>query len=176
LTLGEVAAVGTGSRNTNEAVEDGPYPFYVRSQDPLTIDDFEFDETAIITAGDGVGVGKVFHYVVGRYGLHQRAYRIVPETTAISPRFLFHYLRHDFARYLRMISVRASVTSLRKPMFLKYPIPVPPVVEQERVAGILDKLDALVGEQSSGLRAELAARRKQYEYYRDRLLTFEEAA
>ena len=54
-------------------------------------------------------------------------------------------------------------------------IPIPSLEEQTRVAGILDKFDALVNDLSSGLPAEIAARRKQYEYYRDRLLTFKEA-
>ena len=58
----------------------------------------------------------------------------------------------------------------------KIEIPVPPLEEQERIVAILDKFDALVNDLSIGLPAELAARRKQYEYYRDRLLTFEEAA
>ena len=59
-------------------------------------------------------------------------------------------------------------------MFLKYLIPLPPLEEQRRISSILDKFDALVNDLSVGLPAELAARRKQYEYYRDRLLTFEE--
>ena len=70
----DVAIIGTGSRNTNEAIENGIYPFFVRSQEPKKINEYEFDETAIITAGDGVGVGKVFHYISGKYALHQRAY------------------------------------------------------------------------------------------------------
>jgi type I restriction enzyme S subunit len=55
-------------------------------------------------------------------------------------------------------------------------VPVPPLAEQERIVAILDKFDALVNDRSVGLPAELAARRQQYEYYRDRLLTFQEAA
>lgn len=57
--LCEIADISTGNSNTNEAVEDGKYPFFVRSQEPLRKNDFEYDEAAIITAGDGVGVGKV---------------------------------------------------------------------------------------------------------------------
>jgi type I restriction enzyme S subunit len=55
----------------------------------------------------------------------------------------------------------------------KIPIPIPPLSEQERIVAILDKFDALVNDISQGLPAELEARRKQYEYYRNRLLTFE---
>ncbi len=58
----------------------------------------------------------------------------------------------------------------------QYPIPVPPLEEQARIVAILDRFDALVNDLSSGLPAELTARRQQYEYYRDRLLKFQEAA
>jgi len=59
---------------------------------------------------------------------------------------------------------------------LKYEIAIPPIEEQERIVSILDKFDTLVNDLSSGLPAELEARRQQYEHYRDRLLTFREAA
>lgn len=56
----------------------------------------------------------------------------------------------------------------------KIKIPIPPLAEQQRIVAILDKFDALVNDISVGLPAELHARRKQYEYYRNKLLTFEE--
>lgn len=173
--LGDIATIGTGSHDTKDAVVDGKYVFYARGREPLRLDSFNFDESAIITAGDGVGVGKVFHFATGQYALHQRAYRIVPEE-GVDARYIYHYLVADFARYLERNSVHASVTSLRRPMFLKYPVPLPPLDEQRRISSDLDKFDALVNDLSVGLPAELAARRKQYEYYRDELLTFEEAA
>ncbi len=58
----------------------------------------------------------------------------------------------------------------------KIKIPIPSLAEQERIVKILDKFDALVNDISSGLPAEIEARRKQYEYYRDRLLTFPRAS
>jgi len=54
-------------------------------------------------------------------------------------------------------------------------IPIPPIEEQERIVTILDKFDALVNDLGIGLPAEIKAHRQQYEYYRDRLLTFKEA-
>jgi type I restriction enzyme S subunit len=55
-------------------------------------------------------------------------------------------------------------------------IPVPPLAEQERIVAILDRFDALTADITSGLPAEIAARQKQYEYYRDKLLTFKEVS
>jgi type I restriction enzyme S subunit len=101
---------------------------------------------------------------------------VVPNTPDLRPEFLFRYIQSDFGRYLEQTSVHSSVTSLRRPMFEKYPIPLPPLQEQDQVIGVLRKFDALVNDISIGLPGELAARRSQYEYYRDRLLTFEEAA
>ena len=53
-------------------------------------------------------------------------------------------------------------------------IPLPPIEEQERIVSILDKFDSLCNDISIGLPAEIEARKKQYEYYRDQLLTFKE--
>lgn len=175
-SLGEVAEIGTGSRNTNEAIDNGLYPFFVRSQEPKTINEYEFDETSIITAGDGVGVGKVFHYVSGKYALHQRAYRIVVNSERIIPKFLFYFIQNNFAHYLRMKSANSSVTSLRKPMFEKYQIPIPLLSTQQKIVDILDKFDRLTNSISDGLPKEIELRRKQYEYYREQLLAFPKAA
>jgi type I restriction enzyme S subunit len=54
----------------------------------------------------------------------------------------------------------------------KMPFPIPPIEEQERIVGILDKFEALVNDLTQGLPAEIEARREQYEYYRNKLLTF----
>lgn len=171
-SLVEIAEIGTGSRNTNEAAIDGKYPFFVRSQIPRKINEFEFDETAIITAGDGVGVGKVFHFVNEKYALHQRAYRIVVKSNKVIPKFLFYYIKSNFSKYVEKNSVYASVTSLRKPMFEKYPVPVASIEEQERIIKIIDDLDFTTNSIIEEIQKEIALRNKQYVYYRDRLLSF----
>jgi type I restriction enzyme S subunit len=170
-TLGEVATIGTGSHDTQDAIEDGGYIFYARGREPLRLNVFDFDETAIITAGDGAGVGKVFHYAQGKYALHQRAYRIVP-SEVMDPRFVYHCIRSYFYAYIQKASVSSSVTSLRRPMFLKFPIPVPSLAEQARIVAILDKFDALTNSIREGLPREIALRQKQYEHYRELLLSF----
>ncbi len=170
-TLGEVTVIGTGNHDTQDAIEHGKYIFYARGREPLKLNVFDFDETAIITAGDGAGVGKVFHYAKGKYALHQRAYRIVPNAF-MNPRFVYHYITAYFFTYIQKASVSSSVTSLRRPMFLKFPIPVPPSEEQARIVEILDKFDTLTNSITEGLPREIELRQKQYEYYRDLLFSF----
>lgn len=174
-TLAEIADISTGSSNTNEAVDDGIYPFYVRSQEPLRKNDYEYDEAAIITAGDGVGVGKVFHFVEGKYALHQRAYRIHINTPAVLPRYYFHYMRSAFLPYIQKTMFQGSVASIRRPMLNQFPVPIPPVQVQERLVNVLDNFETICSDLNIGLPAEIEARQKQYEYYRDMLLTFAES-
>lgn len=176
--LGELAIIGTGSRNTNESTDDGEYPFFVRSQRPRRINSWEFDETAIVTAGDG-NVGKVWHYVTGKYGLHFRAYRIVVEDLGLNPKFLFYFLKSNPHKFKLLTSVHGTVTSVKKHKLEKYPVPIPysndpkkSLAEQARVVDILDKFDTLTTSVSKGLPREIELRQKQYKYYRDLLLNF----
>lgn len=60
-------------------------------------------------------------------------------------------------------------------MMARIVVPVPPLEEQARIVAILDRFDTLCNDLTSGLPAEIEARKKQYEYYRDKLLTFKEA-
>ena len=170
--LSELAEIGTGSSNTNEGLSEGTYPFFVRSQEIRWKDSYEYDETAVITSGDGVGVGKIFHYIEGKYALHQRAYRIHVDDERLLPKFLFYYMKSTFYRYITKNAVQSSVTSIRRPMLDKYPIPIPPLETQAKIVSILDRFDTLTSDLTQGLPAEIAARKKQYEYYRENLLTF----
>ena len=172
--LCEIADISTGNSNTTEAVEDGKYPFFVRSQEPLRKNDFEYDEAAIITAGDGVGVGKVYHYIEGKYALHQRAYRIHINTSEVVPKYYFHYMKAKFLPYIQKTMFQGSVASIRRPMLNAFPVPVLPLDVQNRIVNVLDNFEKICSDLNIGLPAEIEARQKQYEYYRDKLLTFAE--
>lgn len=172
VNLSEIAEIGTGSSNTNEELEDGNYPFFVRSQEVRRKNTYEYDETAIITSGDGVGVGKIFHYIEGKYALHQRAYRIHITDERIVPKFFYYYMKSVFLQYIEKNSFHSSVTSIRRPMLNQFPVPIPALEEQKRIVSILNRFDKFCNDISEGLPAEIAARQKQYEYYRDKLLTF----
>ena len=164
----EVAEVGTGSCNGNEAEEGGAYPFFVRSQNIKAKNDFQYDEEAIIIPGEG-GIGDIFHYVNGKYALHQRVYRIHFINESINVKFIYYYMRSNFKSFILKKAVSATVTSIRKPMIEQFEIPVPPLPVQEEIVRILDHFTNLAAE----LQAELQARKEQYEYYRNKLLAFD---
>ncbi|MCH7139917.1 restriction endonuclease subunit S [Escherichia coli] len=176
VTLGSMADIGTGSSNRQDESENGIYPFYVRSKNILKSDTFEFDEVAIVIPGEG-GIGDIFHYVEGKYALHQRAYRIRITTNTVDTKFLYYFMSSSFKQYILTKSVGATAISIRKPMLegFKVPIPSPDNPEkslaiQSEIVRILDKFTALTAE----LTAELNMRKKQYNYYRDQLLSFKE--
>ncbi|HEZ3636530.1 TPA: restriction endonuclease subunit S [Neisseria meningitidis] len=165
--LGEVAEIGTGSSNRQDEEHDGEYPFYVRSKNILRSSTYQFNETAIIIPGEG-GIGDIFHYAEGKYALHQRAYRVHVVIPDLSPKFLYYFMNVDFKRYIQAKSVGATAISIRKPMLQRFPIPIPPLEIQQKIVKILDKFTEL----EATLEAELALRKRQYRYYRDFLLDF----
>ncbi|HEY2354888.1 MAG TPA: restriction endonuclease subunit S [Gaiellaceae bacterium] len=94
-----------------------------------------------------------------------------------NPKFLAYYFQTaEFSSAKRRYAFGTKVIDVSAKSLAKIDIPLPSRNEQDRIVSILDKFDSLVNDLSIGLPAELNARRKQYEYYRDRLLTFPEAA
>jgi type I restriction enzyme S subunit len=104
--------------------------------------------------------------------------RVRPNLELISQRYLFYiWESRPIRAELRRIAKQTSgVWKVSQDDLARVLLPVPPLAEQARVVEILDGFDALVNDLSVGLPAELRARRQQYEYYRDKLLTFKELA
>lgn len=108
-----------------------------------------------------------------RYSLNQRigAFHVKDENI-ITTKFLFYVLNRN--RQLLRYDNGADQTNLRKDDILDIQIPLPPINEQYCIVSILDRFDTLCNDLTSGLPAEIEARQKQYEYYRDKLLSFKE--
>jgi len=142
--------IQTGDKDTENAVEDGIYPFFVRSQTIERINSFSFDCEAILTAGDGAGVGKVFHYHRGPFDFHQRVY-MLNAFQEVSGQFLFHFLRENFYKVALEGGAKSTVDSLRRPLFTNFPIVFPPLQEQQSIVAFVEresaKIDSLVVEQ-----------------------------
>ena len=92
-----------------------------------------------------------------------------------NPRYIAYLLQTDrFLAFKRMNVSGTKVTRISGDSLAKYPIPIPPLELQEKIVAILDRFETLVNDLSEGLPAEIAAVKEQYEYYRNRLLTFKE--
>ena len=121
IRLRFLSSIQTGDKDTVNRVENGKYPFYVRSPIVERIDTFSFDGEAILMAGDGVGAGKVFHYVNGKFDYHQRVYNI-HNLKGVLGKFLYYYLRENFYKEIEQSNAKSTVDSIRLPMLLDFPI------------------------------------------------------
>lgn len=144
LYIEDLLRISTGGKNTQDRVDDGQYPFFVRSQKIESINTFSYDEEAVLTAGDGVGTGKVFHYIVGKYDAHQRVYRITGFSEKIDGKYFFKIFSSRFYDRIMQMTAKSSVDSVRREMISRMLIPVPTVKEQEAIAEALSDADALI--------------------------------
>jgi len=139
------ADITTGSRNTQDRIDEGQYPFFVRSQTVERINSYSFDGEAVLTAGDGVGTGKVFHYINGKFDAHQRVYRISDFGERVNGYFFFLYFSSHFYNRIMQMTAKSSVDSVRREMIARMLIPLPPTkTEQEAIAHALSDADALI--------------------------------
>lgn len=150
--LGDLANIGTGKKDTQDKVEDGIYPFFVRSQNIERINSYSFDGEAILTAGDGVGVGKVFHYINGKFDYHQRVYKLSDFTKGTNGRYIYEYFRKHFIREVTKYTAKTSVDSVRMEMITKMDIPYPSIEEQEKIASFFSLIDDKISLQGEKLK------------------------
>jgi len=137
----DFAEVATGNKNTQDAEENGKYPFYVRSPIVEKINSFSFDSEGVITVGDGVGTGKVFHYAKGKFGLHQRAY-LIHKFEKVDPLYFYYNFSQNFYKRVHAMTAKTSVDSVRREMITEMLVPLPPTMEeQQKIAKVLGNID-----------------------------------
>ncbi len=154
--------IETGTADTVDADPDGDYPFFVRSDIVERANTFTFDTEAVLTAGDGAGVGRVFHHFAGRFLAHQRVY-VCSRFRGCLPRYYFYYFSTLFTTLVLAGTAKSTVESLRRPMLTDFAVAVPHPDDQRRIVGFLDqetaKIDALIAKQEH-LIATLLERRR----------------
>lgn len=121
----------------------------------------------------GATIGKVA-FLPFEATINQNIAGIYPRDTAqINPSYVYYICKTLYPQFAGL--TQGSKLAMANMSFVRgLKIPVPPLAEQERIVAVLDRFDALCNDLSSGLPAEIEARKKQYEYYRDKLLTFKE--
>ena len=145
-----LCSIQTGNKDTVNGEDDGEYPFFVRSQTVERIGTYTADCEAVLTAGDGVGVGKVYHYYNGKFDYHQRVY-MLSDFTRVTGRFVYYYLSSNFYKVALEGNAKSTVDSLRLPQFLNFEFSIPPLDTQDVIVAFLDyetaRIDRLIAQQ-----------------------------
>lgn len=145
----------------------GNIPVYGSGGIMTYVDRFSYNKPTVLIPRKG-SLGNLFYLEEPFWNVDTIFYTEIDEEQVI-PKFLYYFLK---TAHLEDLNTAGGVPSLTQKVLNKVLIPVPSLEEQQRIVDILDRFDALTGSLSEGLPAELAARRRQYEYYRDQLLTF----
>ena len=148
--IGDICHISTGKSNTQDKKDDGIYPFYVRSPHIERSNKYLYDEEAVLTVGDGVGTGKVFHYVNGKYDLHQRVYRMF-NFKDINAKYFYYLFSQKFYKRVMSMTAKSSVDSVRLEMISQMEIEYPSINEQETIANYFTSLDSQISAATSRL-------------------------
>lgn len=140
--LGEVTNIKTGSRNQQDSVTNGQYPFFIRSEKIEKLDTYDFDTEAILVPGDG-RIGEIFHYYNGKFALHQRVYK-VDNFKGVDAFFLLYLFQCSFKEHALRLNAQGTVPSLRLPMFTEWNICIPSLQEQICIGRLLNKIELMI--------------------------------
>lgn len=144
----------TGNQDTQNAVGDGIYPFYVRSPKIERANSYTFDGESILMAGDGAGAGKVFHHAFGKYAIHQRVYCFY-DFNNIVPRYFYYFISNQFSLEIDKGSAKSTVASVRLPMLQNFVLCLPTTKEQTSIATYLDtqcaKIDEIIAQAKNSI-------------------------
>ena len=174
--MGEVFKLRAGQHISASKIAEQPddrhtYPCFGGNGVRGFVKNFSHDGAHLLIGRQGALCGNV-QRTRGKFYATEHAV-VVTANDDIDVDWAFHMLTQ---MNLNQYATKSAQPGLAVGKLEEVEIAVPPLEEQERIVAILDKFDALVNDLSSGLPAEIRARRLQYEHYRDRLLTFREAA
>lgn len=139
----DLMKIETGSRNTEHKADHGQYPFFVRSQQVERIDSYHYDCEAVLTAGDGVGTGKVFHYIDGKFDAHQRVY-VMSNFDGVLGKYFFYFFGQNFGAEVSKYTAKSSVDSVRRDMIAEMLVPIPLEDEQKSIYEAISDIEQLI--------------------------------
>lgn len=137
-----ICSISTGKSNTQDQVKGGKYPFFIRSHTPVYSNRYLYDCEAVITIGDGK-IGQVFHYINGKFDLHQRCY-FMSKFTGVFGKYFYYYFSANFYKRAMRMTAKATVDSVRMEMISDMPFLMPSFNEQKKIADCLSSLDKYI--------------------------------
>ncbi len=132
-----LSQINTGNKDTIDNEPDGEFPFFIRSKKILKISTYSYDGEAILTAGDG-DIGKIFHYINGKFDYHQRVYKI-SNFKKILGKYCYYCMKENFYDYVIGLSAKTTVDSLRLDMVQNFSITFGTLDEQKQIVDFLDE-------------------------------------
>ena len=174
-SLGELCKISVGRKN-GTAGEFGEYP-YVNAGTSMSgfVNEWSEEGDCVTTPSRGQGGMGFVAYQASRFWCGPLCYVMRSKHSDVMIKYVYYYLCSHKADILGLVH-EGGTPAINKSELAGLRILVPPFEEQQRIVSILDRFDKLTNDLSSGLPAEIEARHKQYEYYRDRLLSFDELA
>ncbi|MCF2737029.1 restriction endonuclease subunit S, partial [Bacteroides caecigallinarum] len=137
------------------------------------LEKYILEENDIVISMDGSLVGKSFAVILKEHLpllLVQRVARL--RSASVNIKYVYFNITNSFSEYVDKVKTKGAIPHISLKDISNFMIPVPPLSEQQRIVSILDKFESLVNDLTAGLPAEIAAVQEQYEYYRNKLLTF----
>jgi len=168
--LGEVATLQRGTSITKKKINKGIVPVIAGGQKPAYYhNESNREGETIVIAGSGAYAGFVTYWSYPVFV--SDAFSIIPDNNVLNTKYTYYFLK-NLQQILHDLKSGGGVPHVYVKNVSPIKIPIPPLSKQKEIVAILDKFDALLNDISIGLPAEIAARKKQYEHYRNRLLTF----
>lgn len=163
--LGEIVNIKNGKDWKH--LKEGSIPIYGSGGIMGYVDEASYNEPSVLIPRKG-SINNLFYVDKPFWNVDTIFYTVI-DKEQILPKFLFYFLCNYNIGQLSTNSTRPSLT---QSILAKIKIPIPPLSEQQHIVSILDKFDTLTSSISEGLPKEIELRRKQYEYYREQLLSF----
>lgn len=168
VPMSEIAEICPGKDYRH--LSNGEVPVYGSGGVMTYVNDYTYDKPTVLLPRKG-SISNIFYVDVPFWNVDTIYYTKIDNSKVITKFLYYLVVNEHIEKYNTSNAARPALT---REVLNKIVFPLPPLSEQERIVSILDRFDTLVNDISQGLPAEIAARRKQYEYYRDKLLTFKE--
>lgn len=169
LLLGEIAKIKNGG--DHKRLNDGPYPVYGTGGIMRYVDKYVYNKPSVLIPRKGT-LERVYFIEEPFWNVDTIFYTKINEEK-ILPKYFYYFLS---SKHLEELNQAAGIPSLTQATLNNLKVPVPSLKIQEHIVYVLDNFDAVCNDLKIGLPAEIEARHKQYEYYRDKLLTFPQKA